>query len=62
MRRNKILCFLLVIIAVITISGCSSPSATRDTLKVDKALVDHWVNEKGSPDLYFSGTELIKVC
>ena len=61
MKRNKILCFLFVVIAVIMISGCSSPSATRDTLKVDKALVGHWVNAIGNPDLYFSGTELIKV-
>lgn len=60
MRRNKSLIFLLVVAFVTIISGCSV-TVQRDSLKVDKALIGHWVNNEGTLDYYFSDTELIKV-
>jgi hypothetical protein len=60
MRRNKSLKYLLVVAVVILISGCSV-TVQRDSLKVDKALIGHWVNTEGTLDYYFSDTTLTKV-
>lgn len=60
MRRNKSLMYLLVVAVVIFVSGCSA-SVNRDSLKVEKALVGHWVNTEGTLDYYFTDTALIKV-
>jgi hypothetical protein len=60
MRRTKSLIYLIVVAIVILISGCSA-SIQRDSLKVDKALIGHWVNTAGTLDYYFSDTALIKV-
>lgn len=60
MRRNKILSFMLVAVCAVLISGCSI-NAQRGSLKVDKALVGHWINSNGSPDYYIADKEFIKV-
>lgn len=60
MRRNKSLMCLLVVAVVVFIAGCSV-SVKRESLKVEKALVGHWVNTEGTLDYYFSDTALIKV-
>jgi len=60
MRRNKCLMYPLVVAFMILISGCSA-TVQRDSLKVDKALIGHWVNTAGTLDYYFSDTALIKV-
>ena len=60
MRRNKSLMYLLVVAVVVFIAGCSV-SVKRDSLKVEKALIGHWVNTEGNLDYYFSDTALIKV-
>jgi ABC-type glycerol-3-phosphate transport system substrate-binding protein len=60
MKSSKILISLLVIVGIVFLSACSS-KVTRDSLKVDKALIGHWVNANGSPDYYFSETRLTKV-
>lgn len=60
MKSSKILISLLVIVGVVLLSACSI-NVTRDSLKVDKALIGHWVNANGSPDYYFSETILTKV-
>jgi len=60
MRRKKSLMSILVVAFVIFISGCSA-TVQRDSLKVDKALIGHWVNTAGTLDYYFSDTALIKV-
>jgi flagellar basal body-associated protein FliL len=64
MKRNKLLVLMLVIFAVSLIIGCSTISQTvtpRDSLKVDQALIGHWINSTGSPEYYFSATGLTKV-
>ncbi|MBP1744725.1 MAG: hypothetical protein H6Q58_1703 [Firmicutes bacterium] len=58
--RKKSLIFMLVVVSVILIGGCSV-TVQRDSLKVDKALIGHWVNTEGALDYYFSDTSLIKV-
>jgi hypothetical protein len=60
MQRNKRLMYLLVVAFVILISGCSA-TVQRDSLKVDKALIGHWVNTAGTLNYYFSDTALVKV-
>jgi len=60
MRRNKSLIYLLVVAVAILFSSCSS-TVQRDSLKVDKALIGHWVNTAGTLDYYFSDAALIKV-
>jgi len=60
MLRRKSLIYLLVVVSVFFIGGCSA-MVQRDSLKVDKALIGHWVNTAGTLDYYFSDTALIKV-
>lgn len=60
MRKNKILIFILVMVCAILISGCGI-NVQRDSLKVDEALIGHWVNSKGTPDYYFSSSGFTKV-
>jgi hypothetical protein len=60
MRGNRILLLMLVMVGALLFSGCSL-NVQRNTLKVDKALVGHWVNTKGTPDYYISDTGLTKV-
>lgn len=51
---------MLVVACVILMSACSY-NVQRDSLKVDKALIGHWVNAEGTSDYYFSDSTLIKV-
>jgi hypothetical protein len=51
---------MLVMAGAIWLSGCSAV-AQRDSLKIDKALIGHWVNSNGSSDYYFSDTGFTKV-
>ncbi len=60
MRRNKILIFMLVMVCVVLVSGCSF-IVQRDSLNVQKALIGHWANSKGTPDYYFSDSGFTKV-
>jgi|GEM_PF-6254787 len=60
MSRNKILIIMLVAVFAILISGCSI-NAQRGSLKVDKALIGHWINSNGSPAYYISDNGFIKV-
>jgi len=64
MRSKKILVLMLVVLGASLIIGCSTISQTvtpRDSLKVDQALIGHWINSTGSPEYYFSDTGLTKV-
>ena len=61
MKWKKLLVFMLVILGASLIIGCSTISQTRDSLKVDKALLGHWVNTLGTPDYYFTDSGLTKV-
>lgn len=64
MRSKKLLVLMLIIFGLTLITGCSTISQTvtpRDSLKVDQALIGHWINSTGSPEYYFSDTGLTKV-
>jgi len=64
MKRDKLIVLLLVMLVASLIMGCSNISQTitpRDSLKVDKALLGHWVNTQGTPDYYFTDAGLTKV-
>lgn len=62
MRRNKILLGLLFVASIFLIGGCNaSVKVERDSLKVDEALIGHWVNTDGNLDYYFSESDFVKV-
>ena len=60
MRRNKVFMYMLVLFGLILLGGCTV-TVDRESETVEEALVGHWVNTMGSPDYYFTETELIEV-
>lgn len=60
MRRNKIVIYMLVLFGLILLAGCTV-TVERKAETVEEALVGHWVNTMGSPDYYFTATELIEM-
>ena len=58
MRRNKVFMYMLVLFGLILLGGCTV-TVDRESETVEEALVGHWVNTMGSPDYYFTETELI---
>ena len=60
MRRNKIVIYMLVLFGLILLGGCTV-TVEREPKTVEEALVGHWVNTMGSPDYYFTATELIEM-
>lgn len=51
---------MLVLFGLILLGGCTV-TVERKTDTVEAALIGHWVNTMGSPDYYFTETELIKM-
>lgn len=60
MRRNKVFMYMLVLFGFILLGGCTV-TVDRESETVEEALVGHWVNTMGSPDYYFTETELIEM-
>jgi hypothetical protein len=60
MRRNKVFMYMLVLFGLILLGGCTV-NVEREPETVKEALVGHWVNTMGSPDYYFTETELIEM-
>lgn len=52
--------YMLVLFGLILLGGCTV-TVDRESETVEEALVGHWVNTMGSPDYYFTETELIEV-
>lgn len=52
--------YMLVLFGFILLGGCTV-TVDRESETVEEALVGHWVNTMGSPDYYFTETELIEV-
>jgi len=60
MKKNKVFTYMLVLFGLILLGGCTV-TVERKTDTVEAALIGHWVNTMGSPDYYFTETELIKM-
>ena len=52
--------YMLVLFGLILLGGCTV-TVDRESETVEEALVGHWVNTMGSPDYYFTETELIEM-
>ena len=52
--------YMLVLFGLILLGGCTV-TVERESETVEEALVGHWVNTMGSPDYYFTETELIEM-
>ena len=52
--------YTLMLFGLILLGGCTV-TVDRESETVEEALVGHWVNTMGSPDYYFTETELIKM-
>lgn len=61
MKKNKVFTYMLVLFGLILLGGCTAGTVERKTDTVKEALVGHWVNTMGSPDYYFTDTQLIKM-